>query len=80
MARYRNVVSGVTVSTDVQMDSEWKTVDGTADEQVGYESQTVDELKAEIDRRNARRETEDQIVPDGTKKADLVAALEADDK
>lgn len=50
------------------------------DEQLGYEAQTVDELKAEIDRRNEGR-GEDAIdrIPKTGNKADLVAALEADD-
>lgn len=39
----------------------------------------VDELRAEVERRNEGRDEADQIVPEGTKKADLVAALEADD-
>lgn len=39
----------------------------------------LDELRAEIDRRNEGRADADLIVPDGTKKAELLAALEADD-
>ena len=40
---------------------------------------TVAELKAEVERRNEGREDDALIVPEGTKKADLLAALEADD-
>ena len=44
----------------------------------GYQAHKVDELKAEIARRNADRDESDQLSADG-KKADLVAVLEADD-
>lgn len=44
----------------------------------GYESMTVADLRAEIESRNEGREEEDLIPSDG-KKADLVAALSADD-
>jgi hypothetical protein len=45
----------------------------------GYDSLKVDELNEEIDRRNEDRGEADLIKPDSGKKADLVAALEADD-
>jgi len=45
-----------------------------------YERMNVKALQAEIDRRNEDREEEDQIEPEGTKKAQLIAALEADDE
>lgn len=45
----------------------------------GYQSMKVADLKAEIARRNADRDEADRISTDG-KKADLVAALEADDE
>lgn len=46
----------------------------------GYPAMTVAQLKQDIDARNeAREEDAPEIVPDGTKKADLIAALEADD-
>ena len=38
------------------------------------------ELQAEIDNRNSVRADGDKIVPDGTKKDDLVSALERDDE
>lgn len=44
----------------------------------GYEAQTVEELKAEITSRNEGRDDADHIPVSG-KKADLIAALEADD-
>lgn len=51
----------------------------TDDEPGGYGSMKVDELKAEIDSRNEGREEADLIPSDG-RKADLIAALEADDE
>lgn len=45
-----------------------------------YNDWKVDDLKAEIDARNDGRDEGDKIVPDGTLKADLVAALELDDE
>lgn len=48
------------------------------EESQGYASQTAAELKAEIDRRNEGRE-EDALISKTGKKADLIAALEADD-
>ena len=45
----------------------------------GYDEQTVSDLRAEIARRNEGRGEADQIPSDG-KKADLVAALAADDE
>jgi len=44
----------------------------------GYADQRVDDLKAEIDSRNEGRDEADLIPATGVK-ADLVAALEADD-
>ena len=44
----------------------------------GYDGLKVDELKAEIERRNEGRDDADLLSSDG-KKADLIAALEADD-
>jgi hypothetical protein len=48
------------------------------DEKAGYDSLKVDELKEEIERRNSDREDDAKLPTDG-KKAELVAALEADD-
>jgi len=49
-----------------------------SDDDDGYEAMKVADLHAEIDRRNEGRDEADLIPGDG-KKADLVAALEADD-
>lgn len=45
----------------------------------GYDDHKVAVLEGEIKARNAERDEADHIVPDGTKRADLIAALEADD-
>ena len=45
----------------------------------GWEGKSLADLNAEIDARNAQRTEELQIAPAGKKKADLVAALVADD-
>lgn len=50
------------------------------EETVDYNDWTVARLKEEINRRNEDRDEDDEIVPDGTNKPDLVAALEADDE
>lgn len=51
------------------------------DEDEGYSDWSVKELKAEIDSRNEDRDEDDQIVPEEPgNKAELVAALEADDE
>lgn len=44
-----------------------------------YQAMKVAALKLEIERRNDDREDDKKIVPDGTKKDDLVAALTKDD-
>lgn len=46
----------------------------------GYEALYVADLTAEIDRRNEGRDEADRITPAGAKKADLIQALEADDR
>lgn len=46
----------------------------------GYDALTVDDLRSEVTRRNDGREEADHIAPSGAKKADLIKALEADDK
>jgi hypothetical protein len=51
---------------------------GKEPEVEGYDSHTVADLKAEIERRNADRPEEDLIPAQGNK-PDLIAALEADD-
>lgn len=48
---------------------------------VDYEGSTADQLRTEIDRRNADRAEDDQIEPEAPKnKPQLIAALEADDQ
>lgn len=49
-----------------------------AAENEGYVALTVDALKAEIDKRNESRADDARLTKTGSK-ADLVAALEADD-
>lgn len=44
-----------------------------------YDSMKPAELKAEVERRNAGRDADVQIEPDGKSAAALVAALKADD-
>lgn len=83
MARLRNLNSGavVNVADDrvSRLGAEWVDVEPDTGTGSGYESQKVDDLKAEIDSRNEGRDEADRIVPDGAKKADLIASLEADD-
>ena len=58
---------------------EAKTIDAGEDPaSEGYESKTVAELRAEIKARNEGRDDESRVSGDGNK-ADLIAALEADD-
>lgn len=58
---------------------EAKTIDAGEDPaSEGYESKTVADLRAEIKARNEGRDDESRVSGDGNK-ADLIAALEADD-
>lgn len=50
-----------------------------AEEPEDYSGWVKKDLEAEIERRNAERDEDDQIVPDTDKNADLIAALIADD-
>lgn len=50
-----------------------------AADSAGYSALLIADLNAEIARRNEGREEADLLVPAGTKKADLIQALEADD-
>ena len=45
-----------------------------------YPEWTVDELRAEVNTRNAERADDTKITPDSNLKADLIAALELDDE
>lgn len=86
--RYRNVNSGALVSVrdDKVMDSSWESLDGEpAAEASRYEGMKVADLKAELERRNADRDEDGQILVEGSGKngavvgKDIIAALEADD-
>ena len=50
-------------------------------DETGYDAHTIPELRDAIDVRNTDRDPEGEtyIKPNGTKKGDLIAALEADD-
>lgn len=87
MGTFRNTSTNVQVTVDDSKDdrytSGWEPASSDApassdktDE--GYGSKTVAELKEEIAKRNEGRGEEDRVSDDGLK-ADLVAALEADD-
>jgi hypothetical protein len=85
MGRFVNSETGVVVSVADTKDARftpplWKAHDGTdpGAGAEGYEAMKVADLKAEIERRNADRDEADRVPVDG-KKADLVAALQADD-
>ena len=81
MARYTHRVSGarVEVRDDKVMDTSWELVDDAANGADGYSAMKVADLKAEIERRNEGRDEADRLPDDG-RKADLIAALEADDE
>lgn len=55
------------------------TPSGEQPQKVDYTKWNKADLTAEIEKRNAGREVDDAIEPEGTKNADLVAALVADD-
>ena len=86
--RLRHRVTGVTVSVadDKKMAPEWKPVGATApaglapavEPLVDYQAWTVDDLKAEIARRNAGRGDGDRLSSNQNK-AGLVDTLTADD-
>lgn len=85
MPRLRNVRTGALVScsheTAARLGSEWELIEasGSNNEPKGVSATiTIAELKAEIDLINAEREDDLKIVPVSNKKADLIAALEAD--
>lgn len=85
MGRFVNTENNVVVSVADHKDSRfesplWRSHDGSDSSPAaeGYEAMTVPKLKAEIERRNEGRD-EPRLVPTEGKKADLIAALEADD-
>lgn len=86
MPRLRNIRTGAVVScsheTAANLGSEWVSVDGPDSDKKPNDASvtfTVAELKAEIDLINADREDDRKITPVSSKKADLIAALEADE-
>lgn len=62
---------------DVETDHRGRIVD--TEVTGGWDAKLVDELKAEIDFRNASRPDDQRIQPANNRKAGLVAALNADD-
>jgi hypothetical protein len=81
MPRLRNLSTQVVVNVDddtaARLVSEgWKAADEPTG---GYEAMKVADLRAEIARRNEGRDEADRLPDDG-RKADLIAALEADDE
>lgn len=85
MPRLRNIRTGAFVScsheTAARLGSEWVSVDGSDSGKKPNDAPvifTVAELKAQIDLINADRADDLKIVPASSKKADLIAALEAD--
>ena len=85
MPRLRNTATGVLVNvsdvTAARLGSGYRPLDTrepAARPDSDYARMTVARLRAEIERRNAGRDTAHRLPTDG-RKADLVAALEADD-
>lgn len=82
MARLKNQATGIVINVAdekaarYENDPTWELEDAGAPAKP--KEPTVDELKAEIDRRNEGREEDAKLSKDG-KKADLVATLAADD-
>ena len=82
MPRLRDTATQVVVNVDDEtaerLRSEgWRPADEPA--AGGYEAMKVTDLRAEIERRNEGRDEADRLPDDG-RKADLIAALEADDE
>lgn len=76
---------GFDLPESIEDDSDTDGSDDGSDEEesegkVDYNEWTNKRLKDEINSRNADRDEEDHIVPEGTNKPELVAALEADDE
>lgn len=83
MARLKNARTGVVVSVRDEKVAAMRGVDWSdADEgepaAEGYAARTVADLRAEIERRNEGRDEAGLLSAEG-RKADLVAALQADD-
>jgi hypothetical protein len=76
---------GVFQIDDRLVDSFGNTVGGAESDdeeevETGYESWNVKQLRAEIENRNSEREDEETHISAAGKKADLIAALAADDE
>lgn len=82
VVRLQNTKTGVVVETSEENAGRlagYEPVSGSSKSDGGaYSGLKVDELKAEIDRRNEGRDDADLLSTEG-KKADLIAALESDD-
>lgn len=65
---------------EIEENAQMFPVDVVEDPGDSYANWKNAELKQEIDDRNKLRGENDQIVPVGTKKEEMVAALEADDE
>lgn len=85
LTRYRNRQTGSIVRVDDKtaetLGTDFEKLDGRSADgasTTGYSAMNVADLKAEIGRRNEGRDDADLIPVEG-KKADLIAALEADD-
>lgn len=75
------VRDGMTVVDEPATDRRGAPLPAEYPEPLPYKDQKVEDLKAEVDRRNATRDEDNQIVVAGKgNKPDLVAALEADDE
>lgn len=86
MGRFKNTASGVVFSVDDSKDYRYAGVQGFADpdaddapEPGPYDGLKLDELKAEIEKRNEGKADDAKLSTAG-KKADLAAALVADDE
>jgi len=82
MPRYRHPLTKVVVNVaEGKAMPGYKLIGDEVEESAGtgYQALKVADLRAEIERRNEGRDPEEQLSADG-KKADLVAALEADDQ
>ena len=85
LTRYRNRATGSIVRVDDEtaksLGAEYEKADGrkaAGASSGGYAAMKVADLQAEAERRNEGRD-ESELIPTEGKKADLVAALEADD-
>lgn len=80
MPRLRRAGAVVNVSdeTAARLGAGWESLESASGSE-GYDALTVDDLKDDIRSRNEGRDEDDRLPLTGTK-AELVAALEADDE